>query len=274
MPDGLQVLNFYNQDLGGTTAVALTPGTGDSGTFFNVPQGSVAWLGEVWAVNSATAGEIYLTASRFHDQVFGIRGSVPAGTTTAPANASVRLSGIGIDQPIYPSDVLTVSAIGADNDKVNVTVLAYYQDIPGIDARLITYEDCKARGWNQVGIKTTLTPGSGNWGTGVALNASDNRLHANTDYAILGFCANLPLSAVGISGIDTGNLRTGGPVLANSEHDENMFVDFARAYNSALIPVINSNNAGNTFLYAAGVGSTATEVDVMMVELDRRPAGS
>lgn len=272
MPDGVQVLNFYNQDLGGATAVALTPGTGDSGTFFNVPQGSVAWLGEAWAVNTAHKGEFYFTASRFHDQVFGIRGAVPSGTTLAPASSMTKLFGVGIDQPIYPSDVLTVSAIGANGDKVNVTIVAYYADIPGIDARLATYEEVKARGWNQVGIKTLLTPASGNWGTGVALNASDNRLHANTDYAVLGFNADLPLSAVGISGIDTGNLRTGGPVLANSEHDENLFVDFARSYNSALIPIINSNNAGNTFLYAAGPGSTQTEVDVMLVELDRRPA--
>lgn len=273
MPAGLQVLNFFNQDLGGTTAVALTPGTGDSATFYNVPQGSVAWLGECWAVDSATKAEIYLTASRFHDQVFGIRACVPVGTSMAPSGASTRIFGIGIDQPIYPSDVLTVSAIGADNDKVNVTIVAYYADIPGIAARLETYEGVKARGWNQVGIKTTLTPGSGNWGTGVALNSSDNRLHANTDYAVLGFNADLPLSAVGLSGIDTGNLRTGGPVLANAEHDENMFVDFARAYDDALIPVINSNNAGSTFLYAAGTGNTATEVDVMLVELDRRPSG-
>jgi hypothetical protein len=73
MPQGLQVVNFYNQDLGGTTAVALTPGTGDTSTFFNVPQGSVAYLAELWAVNNAHLSEIYFTASRFHDQVFGIR---------------------------------------------------------------------------------------------------------------------------------------------------------------------------------------------------------
>lgn len=265
-------MNFYNQDLGGTTAVALTPGTGDSGTFFNVPQGSVAWLGEAWGVNSAHVGEIYFTASRFHDQVFGIRTSLPSGTSLAPAGSMSKLFGIGIDQPIYPSDVLTVSALGQDDDKVNVSIVAYYEDIPGIAARLETYEGVQARGWNQVGIKTTLTPGSGNWGSGVALNAADNRLHANTDYAVLGFNAQAPLSAVGISGIDTGNLRTGGPVLTSAEHDETLFLDFARSYNSALVPVINSNNAGSTFLYAAGVGNSAVVVDVMLVELDHRPS--
>jgi hypothetical protein len=273
MAAGLQVLNFFNNSLAGSSATALTAGTGDSGTFFNVPQGSVAWLSEAWAVDSASKAEIYLTASRFHDQVFGIRGSIPAGTSLAPAGASTRLFGPGIDQPIFPSDVMTVSVIGTASDKVNVTIGVFYADIPGIDARLETYEGVKARGWNQVGIKTLLTPASGDWGTGVALNASDNRLHANTDYAVLGFNAQAPLSAVGLSGIDTGNLRTGGAVLANAEHDETLFMSLARAYDAALIPVINSNNAGNTFLYAAGVGSAQVEVDVMLVELDRRPQG-
>lgn len=269
MPAGLQVLNFYNTDLGGTTAVALTPGTGDSGTFYNVPQGSVAYLAELWATNSATAGEIYFTASRFHDQVFGIRAELPAGSTAAPANRAFCISPTGVDQPVFPSDVMTVSAVGADNDKVNVTVCIYYADIPGISARLITKGECISRAGNLVGIKVALTPGAGNWGTAAALNSSDNRLHANTDYAVLGFTSTLPLNAIGLSGIDTGNLRTGGPVLGDGEHDSQLFLNYADAYNAALVPVINSNNAGSTFLQAAAIANTAVSVTVLMAELDR-----
>jgi hypothetical protein len=137
------------------------------------------------------------------------------------------ISPSGIDQPIFPSDVMTVSAIGQDDDKVNVTVVIFYQDIPGVAARLAHYEDVKSRAGNVVGIKTLLTPGSGNWGASVALNASDNRLHANTDYAVLGFNSSLPLSAVGLSGIDTGNLRTGGVVLGDGERDAELFLRYS-----------------------------------------------
>jgi hypothetical protein len=179
------------------------------------------------------------------------------------------ISPTGIDQPIFPSDVMTVSAVGADNDKVNVTVVIFYQDIPGVAARLITAGEARARGGNVVGIKTSLTPGAGNWGSSVALNASDNRLHANTDYAVIGLNSDLPLSAVGLSGIDTGNLRTGGPVLGDGDHDASLWYDLAESYDAALIPVINSNNAGSTFLQAAATVTTAAEVDVMLVELDR-----
>jgi hypothetical protein len=270
MPAGLQVMTFYNQDLGGATAVALTPGTGDTGTFFNVPQGSQAYIAEVWGVDSATKAEIYLTASRFHDQVFGIRYVVPAGSSLAPASRVVCVDPAGVDQPIFPSDVLTVSAVGADNDIVGVTLVLYYADIPGVAARLISAAECRTRGGNKVGIKTTLTPGAGNWGASVALNASDNRLHANTDYAVIGMNSMLPLTAVGLSGIDTGNLRTGGPVLADGDHDATLWYDLAEAYDAQLIPVINSNNAGSTFLQAAATVTTASEVDVLLVELDRQ----
>lgn len=270
MPPGLQVANYFNADLGGTTPVALTPGTGDTNTFFNVPQGSEAYIAEVWAADSATKAEIYLTASRFHDQVFGIRYVVPAGSSLAPAGRMTNVDPAGIDQPIFPSDVLTVTAVGADNDVVNVALVLYYADIPGVDARLITAEECRARGGNKVGIKTLLTPGTGNWGASVALNASDNRLHANTDYAVIGLNAMLPAAAVGLSGIDTGNLRTGGPVLADGGHDATLWYDLAVAYSQPLIPVINSNNAGSTFLQIAGPGTTQNEVDVLLVELDRR----
>lgn len=270
MPPGLQVQNFFNADLGGTTPVALTAGTGDSNTFFNFPQSAPAGLAEVWASDSATKAEIYLTASRFHDPTFGIRYVVPAGSTLAPAGRMVNVDPAGIDQPIFPSDVLTVTAVGADNDVVNVTIISYYSDLPGADARLITCEEARARGGNKVGIKTLLAPSTGNWGASVALNASDNRLHANTDYAVLGLNSMLPLSAVALTGIDTGNLKTGGPVLGDGGHDATLWYDLAMAYNAPLIPVINSNNAGSIYLQAAGPGTTQVEVDVLMVELDRK----
>ena len=63
---------------------------------------------------SATKAEIYFTASRFHDQVFGIRACIPAGTTLAPASRMTCISPTGVDQPIFPSDVMTVSAVVGD----------------------------------------------------------------------------------------------------------------------------------------------------------------
>jgi hypothetical protein len=267
MPAGLQVASWFKQGIAGTANEALAPGTGDSATFFNVPQGSKAYLAEVWAVNNASPMDLSLVASRFHDQQSGVVYKVPDGATLAPAERPVLLSSPGIDQPIFPSDVLTVQVDGTAADDVNVTLVIYYADIPGIAGRYATYGAVVAAAGNQVGIRSTVTAGAGQWGATVALNASDNRLHANRDYAVLGFTAEAPLAAVAIQGVDLGNLRAGGPVLADGGHDGSLFVDFAKAYNSALIPVINSNNAGATLLQAAHTDADAVPITVNLVEL-------
>lgn len=268
---GLQVVNFFKQAITGGAFEALAPGTGDSATFFNIPQGSPAYLAEVWAVDDASPCEVSLTASRFHDQVRGIRCQVPDGSTLAPVEKASLVSPAGLDQPIYPSDVLTVNVNGTAADNVNVTLILYYEDIPGIAASLASYDAVRAAMKNLVGINLSLTPGAGDWGASVALNASDNRLHANTYYAVLGFTSTLPLAAVGLSGVDTGNLRVGGPVLGDPDHDAYMFADLARQYNAPLIPIINSNNAGSINLQAAAPSGAATAVDVVLAELVRSP---
>src|SRR5438034_406820 len=135
MAQGLQLLTFSKVAITGSNWEAVSPISGDSATFFNVPQGSLAYIAEAWATDN-------------------------------------------------------------------------------------------------------LTPGDGVAGTAVALNAADNRLHANTDYALLGYTSNLAFGSLAISGIDTGNLKVGGPVLGLPEHDSQMFVDYAKAYNAPLIPII------------------------------------
>jgi hypothetical protein len=269
MPQGLQVVNFFKQNLTGGGFEALAPATGDSATFFNVPIGSAAFLGEIWGVDDDSTAELSLTASRFHDQVFGIRVALPAGSSLAPAGRSVLVSPTGLDQPIFPSDVLAVQASGTAADNVNCTIILYYPDIPGISANLVPYNQVKGSMKNLVGINVPLTSGSGNYGTSVALNASDNRLHANTDYAVVGFTSDVPLCSLYIQGVDTGNLRVGGPVLSDPGHDSYMFVDLDRALNVAggLIPVINSNNAGSTILGAAALVGGSANVDVLLAEI-------
>ncbi len=268
MPQALQLVTFAKVAISGTNFEAVSPVSGDSATFFNVPQGSLAYLAELWAVDNLNAAEVSVTASRFHDQTYGIRASVTSGAAVAPINRSVCISPIGLDQPIFPSDVLSVQVKGTASDDVIITLLIYYHDLPGISSRLATYDYVKQHTKNLVGINTNLTPGDGVPGTAVALNAADNRLHANTDYALLGFTSNLAFGSLTVQGIDTGNLKVGGPVLGEPDHDSTMFVDYARAYNAPLIPIINSNNAGSTNLVGVGTDVGACVVDTLLAELD------
>jgi hypothetical protein len=266
---GLQTITFSKVAITGGAFEAVSPVSGDSATFFNVPQGSNAWLAEIWAVDNLHACEISITASRFHDQQFGMRGEVTSGAATAPTLRPVCLSAIGFDQPIFPSDVLSVQVNGTASDDVVVTMLVYYEELPGINARLATSGWVKQNMKNLVGINVATTAGDGVFGTALALNSSDNRLHANTDYALLGMTATLPLASAVIQGIDTGNLRVGGPILADPGVDASMFVRYDTGYPQAggLIPIINSNNAGSTTLATLGTDQTVGTVDVWLAEL-------
>jgi hypothetical protein len=76
-----------------------------------------------------------------------------------------------------------------------------------------------------------------------------------------------------IDGTDTGNLRVGGPVLADPEHDATMFLDFARAFGLPLVPIINSNNAGATLIQAADTTPAATPITVLLAELSQPFSG-
>ena len=267
MPPALQCVNFFKQNLTGGAFEALAPGTNDSATFFNVPQGSGPYLAEIWGVDSASVCEFSLTASRFHDQTFGIRLACPSGAALAPTTRPSLLSPAGYDQPIFPSDVLSVQVNGTAADNVNLTALLYYPNLPGIDGRYASPQFVKGAMKNLVGVRVSPTSGAGNWGASVALNSVTNLLHANTDYAVLGFTCQTPCAAVAIQGIDTGNLRVGGPVLANPEHDAYLFADLSDKYNTPLIPVINSNNAGAINIQAAHTSAAAKAIDVLLAEL-------
>ena len=267
MPPALQVVNFFKQGLTGGAFEALAPGTLDSATFFNVPQGTGPFLAEIWAVDSAHAMEVSLTASRFHDQTFGIRMAVPSGAGLAPAGSPALISPAGFDQPIFPSDVLTVQVNGTAADNANVTFVLYYPDLPGINARFATSQQVKSRLKNLVGVRVSPTSGAGNWGASVVLNSVTNLLHANTDYAVLGFTSQTPFAAAAIQGVDTGNLRVGFPLTGDPKHDSYGFADLADQYGTPLIPVINSNNAGAINVQLAHTSAVAGVVDVLLAEL-------
>src|SRR2546423_12729698 len=194
MPQGLQTLTFSKVSLSGSAFEALSPIGTDSATFFNVPQGSAAYLAEIWAVNNLHAMEVSVSASRFDDQVYGIRASVTSGAATAPINRAVCISPIGVDQPIFPSDILSVQVNGTASDDAIVTITVYYPDIPGIHARLATCDYVRQNTKNLVGINTNLTPGDGVAGTTVGPHAPGNRPPPDTDYAHPGHTSNLAVA--------------------------------------------------------------------------------
>jgi hypothetical protein len=274
MPPALQTLNFYSTSLTGGSFEALSVATGDSATFQTIPgagDGPVGWLAEIWGANSAHVCEYSFTASRFHDQTYGIRMASLAASSLAPTNTPVNLSPLGFDQPIYSADVLSVKVNGTASDKVNVSCIVYYPDLPGVAFSGVTTSYVQANMKYLVGVNVQPTSGSGNWGNSVVLNSQTNLLHAGKQYAVLGFTAQSAVQNVAIQGIDTGNLRVGGPVCGDPKNDAYLFSRLADRYNQPLIPVIQANNAGAINVYAANLTGASQVIDVQLAELTTTP---
>jgi len=274
MPPALQVLNTYSTSLTGGAFEALTFASGDSATFQTIPgagDSPVGFLAEIWGSNSAHVCEYSFTASRFHDQTYGIRMASLAASSLAPSGTPVNLSPLGFDQPIYSADVLTVRANGTASDKVNVSFNVYYPNLPGVDFHGVTSEYVQQNMRYLVGVNVQPTSGSGNWGTSVALNSQTDLLHAGRQYAVLGFTAQSAIQVVGLQGIDTGNLRVGGPVTGDPKDDAYMFARLADYYRQPLIPVIQANNAGAINIYAANLTGASQVIDVILAELTTTP---
>ena len=266
------ILGYNNNLTGSTTFDALTAGTGGTFTVRSFVDGSNAYLEDVWASNDDSIFQLSIKSPRLHDQVKGI---LFAGTNLSTTNEQVftpqpLMPGL-MTQVLYSTDVLSVTVNGTAADVFNAAFNIRYENLGGINARLYGWETIHPLIVNWVGILTQPVPSStaGQWGATYVLNSGDNRLKANTDYALLGYTSSRTVTAVAINGTDTGNLNIGGPGGYSASVTGNFFADQSRLYGIPHIPVINSNNAGSTLLDGVAHNNPgATKVSLIMAEMN------
>jgi hypothetical protein len=239
----------------GATVTALTVNSGDSFTVQNFPNSAQAYLDQMWS-HSATPGIFRIRSPRMHDSSQGIRQQV--GATTPEL-----LLPTGANQQLYPSDSLTVEGSGGGAETDNFYYQVYYTDLPGIAARLATWQEVQPRIVDIAGVEVDLTTSAtaGQWSAGAAINASFDTFKANTDYAVLGYTVATVCGSIAIAGPDTGNFRLGGPGALDHVQTRDFFIRMARNTGRPYIPIINSNNKGTTLAYVSDP-ATATGVNV------------
>lgn len=222
------------------TLTTLTPSTNTSFTVRGTDTTKNAWLASGWAFN-ATAGEFLVKSPRLHDNVQGIRNRVTAAFVSplfnTPNNPMAK-------QRLYAQDNLTVQISGGGAELDCGAVLIYYEDLAGVAGRFIDYPTILKSGINLVTAEVTVTGvATGNFGGAVAINSTFDTLKANTDYAILGGLTDTRGTAVGITGVDLGNLRLGFPAEPTiRDVTNNWFVGLSQSLGLPAIPVINSAN--------------------------------
>jgi hypothetical protein len=242
----------------GATLTTLTPSTNTSFTVRGTDTTKNTWLATGWAFN-ATAGEFVIKSPRLHDNVQGIRNRVTAALTAplfnTPFNPMAK-------QRLFAQDNLTVQISGGGAELDCGAIMIYYEDLAGVAGRFVDYATILKSGLNLVTAEVTITGvATGNFGGAVAINSTFDTLKANTDYALLGGMTDTRGTAIGITGVDFGNLRVGFPAEPSlRDVTNNWFVGLAAMIGLPAIPVFNSankaaitidaetNGAGGTFI--------------------------
>lgn len=283
MPPVLTSIGTFKQSLTGGAFEALAACTADSLTIISFPDNNNAWVEEAWSGNSAHKMEVAIYSPRFGDNQYGLRLQHMFNPTLSGADGDPQLLlPRELDIPVYSTDLLNVQVNGTASDNADVVLQLYYENIQGAGQRLATWEQIEpliaqanSTQSRTLGIEVTVTPGTtGNYGTAVALNANDDRLQADFDYALLGFTVDQPTTSIGIKGPDTGFYRIGMPGHWDSRHTADWFVQQAKWRGTPHIPVINANNKATTFLDGLSSNNAgATKVSLVLAQLASRFQG-
>jgi hypothetical protein len=266
---------------GGTFADSGVANQGDSTAVANFgnalgPNGSGARILEAFAIDNAHVAELAVIYSRpesTHDQFHGWRSSIAATAFNATGNVkSVSLLGGAMTLNLFRSDVPQVLWTSTATDCLIYAYLTEYDDFPGGAASFVTPSVVDAGFKSRVGIRSsavTSTTTAGAYGAQRAFNADDPRLHANTWYAIEGINVQSPCFAITMLGPDWAGQRIGVPAGAINIEASSWFRDQSVKWNKPMIPVFNSNNAGNVLVQAIDASTSLTpQADIQLVELN------
>ena len=259
----LEIISFIGTAIGATLA-ELTTVAGDSSTIRNTALDQDILLTAAWAFNQVD-GEHAIRSPELHDNTQGIR----FNTTADEIKNSIPYSPL---QKLFPQADLTIlgagSAVAADIEALSL--LVYYNTLPGIEARLISVEDLNNRALELASLTNSIAAGtSGAYTAGERINDETDILKANQDYAILGATISAAQCTIGYSGADFGNLRIGLPGDPdNPDLTKDFFVRLAKETGLAVIPVFNSANADNLLVSILGNENAATpRINTMLARL-------
>jgi len=263
MPLAMEVVGGYVENPGDTIQPAI-PLTGDSFLVKNANPTRKNFLGSIWAYLHAP-GVVRVRSPKMHDNVQGINFWIQANDVSPPL-------GHDVVQNVYPQDLLTVELSGSSTvgHIEQVALLMYYEDLPGVSSRLANWTDIAGRIRNIFTVRVPITATSTNSWTGTtAINSYVDLFKANVDYAILGYLTMPMITAVGIRGPDTGNMRVGGPGFgAIYELSRDWFVQLNKKWGVPTIPIINGSNKFSTTVdVMANEMITEAKITLIMAEL-------
>jgi hypothetical protein len=267
----LDDVTAFKDAITGSAFEALAAADGESLSIRWLGEGTRVQLLEAWGGNNVTKCDFSIRSPLLHDNVRGIRFAHAFNPTLSGVDGNPQLYlPPSFKQDYSPTDTLVVEVLGAASDDVTFSQLLKYDspNLPG--GRFATRGDVDARIVNLLGNRVSPPPAASTstYGAAESIAADDDRFKANTDYALLGFTTDLPFTTLGIFGPDTGNFTIPMPGHWDEKITSGWFYELATRFNDALIPVINSNNKGVTFVKAATAGGgTSPLISLLWAEL-------
>lgn len=248
--------------VGAAGTAVVTPAPGD---IFTVPSFDLtqnAYLDQFW-VTGASVDFVRIRSPRMHDANQGIRVRVGANTglPLIPWDATQQL--YPVDTPIVEIDQ-TAAASGA------LSALYTYSDLPGVNPRYASVADVAPRMRQITSVEVALgaCPAIGSYSAGVALNSLFDNFEAGVDYALIGYETSVTVNTISIVGQDTGNLRVGGPGIADPKVTYNWFMWASRIADEPYIPIIAANNKGSTLIsQQSNTAAAAQNITLILAEL-------
>jgi hypothetical protein len=260
---GRAIDTLLGQVTNSAALTAVTMAAGDSLQVKQFSDTSKAVLENV-IIKGGQVTTARILSPSLHDPVRGIT----LLSAQAPTTFSLPRE---VGQPLTKGDTLILQGnSGAANSSV-FALQHYYEDLNGTDANLVHWSDISSYIVNvkpqEVDVTASATIGQWN---DTAMTTTENALHANRWYAILGYNVDVACGVVAVRGPDLGNLRVGGPGSVLQGFTADYFAAESDRTQRPHIPVFNANNAGGmTVSVADNAASTAVKVQLILAELDK-----
>lgn len=252
------ILAFSTQAGASAFPTALAATTGDNLTIRGTVGESKAHLMAFITKSDAAGNQFRITSPLLHDNVTGF-------TYFAPENPSLFMVPEYSSVELNEQDTLTVSGQCGAATTITAGLVVAYDDLRGTDADLYRWADIKddIKFLKSVQVANTAIA-VGAW-TDTVITNTENQLHADASYAVLGYEVTPAIALVGVKGVATGNLRMCGPGAAQSVSISDYFVEMSEYHQMPYIPVFQANDR-NSF-YVSMADSTARAGAAVQVSL-------
>lgn len=260
------VLAFSTQAAASAFPTALAATAGDSLIVRGTVRESKAQLMALITKSDAAGNQFRVTSPLLHDNVTGLTFFMNENPSlfAVPEATSVELN---------EQDTLTVSGQCGAATTITAGLVIHYDDVRGTDAALYRWGDIRGdiRFIKSVQV-ANLAVAVGAW-TDTPITNTEDQLHADRAYAVLGYLSNPAPALVGVKGVATGNLRMCGPGTSQTLELSDYFVKMSEYHNLPYIPVFQANDRRAFFISMADSvarAAAAVQVSLIVAELKTR----